>query len=130
VLDAFNADAIDTQELKREYGRIALQRAALQSELEKFNLDEATITRALERCLELLSIAHEHYKESDDLGRRELNQAVFEHLYIDDDKVRASDLEPAFHKLMSDTLSAVLESERKTEQTMPVRTRDLYLSQG
>lgn len=58
--------------------------------------------------------------------RRELNQAVFEHLYIHDDEIIASDLEPAFRRLMSDSLASDLERERKRDQNTLVRTKDLW----
>lgn len=130
VLDAFYADAIDTQELKNEQMRIATRRAGIQTELAKFQLDEKQITNALETCLELLTNAQAHYEQSDDIGRRELNMAMFEHIYVHDDEIVASDLEPAFRQLMSDTLEADLKSERKTTQKPLVKTRDLWAVPG
>lgn len=128
VLDAYYADAIDTQELKKEQARIAAQRARIEGELNKLDLNEQMITRTLDNCLRLLASAQQHYQQSTDVGRRELNQAVFEHLYIHDDEIIASDLEPAFRRLMSDSLASDLERERKTDQTTLVRTKDLWLT--
>ncbi|WP_442854216.1 recombinase family protein [Aeromicrobium sp. Root344] len=127
VLDAFYADAIETHELKKEQVRIAARRAAIQTEVAKFDLDEGLITSALERCLDLLTNAQSHYNQTDDLGRRDLNQATFSRIYVHDDEIVASDLEPAFRRLMSDSLESDLASERKTTQKRLVRTNDLYV---
>lgn len=127
LLDAFYADAIDTHELKREQARIASQCAVAQTEVNKLELNEQIITRHLDNCLRLLSSAEQHYLQSDDLGRRELNQGVFEHLYVDDDEIVASDLKPAFRRLMSESLGTDLKSERKREQTKQNETESLWL---
>ncbi len=52
---------------------------------------------------------------------------MFTHLYIDDDEMVGSDLTPPFQKLMSDSLSDDLMSERKRHRTAHVRTSDLYV---
>ena len=127
VLEAYYADAIDTHELKREQARIATTRAAAQGELNKLDVSEQLITRHLDNCLRLLSSAQQHYSRADATSRRELNQSMFEHLYVHDDEIVASDLKPAFRRLMSDSLRSDLESERKREQTTHVRTSDLWL---
>jgi hypothetical protein len=71
VLQAYYAEAIDTEQLKA----------------------------AAERCCNLLTTAHEQYLSSEDLGRRDLNQAVFEKLYGRDDEVVGCDLRPPFPKV-------------------------------
>lgn len=127
ILDAFYADAIDTHELKSEQARIAVRRGAIQTKLEKADLDERVIRRALELCLEMLANAGKLYRQAENGCRRDLNLAMFEHLYVHDDEIVASDLQPAFKKLMSGSLAEDLASERKTHQNTPTRTSDLYL---
>ena len=128
LLDAFYVDAIDTQELKKEQLRIATKRAQAQAELEKHEVSEQSLQRQIENCLKLLDNAHAHYLAADDLGRKELNQAVFAHLYIDDDEIVASDLKPAFQRLLSPTLADDLVSERKMEQTNEISTKNLGIA--
>jgi site-specific DNA recombinase len=130
VLDAYYADAIDVHELKNEQGRLAVQRGAIEAEASKHKYDEQEINRALEMCLDLLSDAQEHYVSADNLGRRELNQAMFEHLYVDDDEIVASDVDEAFRRLTSTTLKSDLETERKTNQIPLIRTKGLHAVPG
>ena len=127
LMDAFYADALDVHDLKREQGRIATERAAVEVHLSKLDINEQIITRNLDSCLHLLASAHQHYLQSDHTSRRDLNQSVFEHLYVHDDEVVASDLTPAFRRLISDSLGSDLESERKGDQIEHVKTMDLYL---
>ena len=130
LLDAFYADAIDAHELKAEQLRIAGIRAKAQADLEKHDASESHLRRQVENCLDLLSNAHAQYVASDDVGRKELNQSVFAHLYIDDDEIVASDLQPAFQRLLSDTLTDDLKTDRKREQTTQIPTKNLWLVPG
>ena len=126
VLDAFYANAIDTPELRNEQVRIAAERAAAEQIVDSHQHDEKHLTNRLEYCLSLLSSAHAHYQQADDNARRELNQAVFEHLYVHDDEIVGSDLTPAFQRLMSDQLDENLARERKREETAHIPTSDLW----
>ena len=126
VLDAYYADAIDVHELKSEQSRLAIRRGALEAESSKHKYDEAVITSALEKCLALLTNGQKHYVEADNLGRRELNQAMFDHLYVDDDEIVASDVNEAFRRLIAQDLARELEGERKRTQSRQIRTSGLY----
>jgi site-specific DNA recombinase len=114
LLDAFYADAIDTHELKTEQLRLAAQRAKVQAEIEKHEVSEHHLRERVENCLALLDNAHAHYLAADEISRKELNQAVFAHLYVDDDEIVASDLKPAFQRLLSGTTGS--RSEDRTEE--------------
>lgn len=85
------------------------------------------LNASLDYCLELLASAHATYRAAQANVRRDLNHAVFERLYIDDDEVVASDLTPAFQRLLSDSLPTDLATERKSHQTRQVRTSDLWI---
>ena len=130
VLEAYYADAIDVQELKNEQRRLAVRRGAIEAESSKHKFDEGVITRSLELCLDLLTSGQKHYEQADKLARRELNQAMFEHLYVDDDEIVASDMNEAFRRLISEDLAVELESERKTHQKPQTRTSGLYAVPG
>ena len=127
LLDAFYADAIDTHELKTEQLRLAAQRAKAQAEIERHEVSEHHLRERVENCLALLDNAHAHYLAADEISRKELNQAVFAHLYVDDDEIVASDLKPAFQRLLSGTLEADLKTERKREQNAQISTKNLWI---
>jgi Helix-turn-helix domain of resolvase len=113
-----------------EQRRLAVRRGAIEAESSKHKFDEGVITRSLELCLELLTSGQKHYEQADKLARRELNQAMFEHLYVDDDEIVASDMNEAFRRLISEDLAVELESERKTHQKRQTRTSGLYALPG
>ena len=127
LLQAYYADAIDVDHLREEQTRIAASRAGLERRLGQSQLAVEQIHAAFERCCELLLSAHDHYLVSDDNGRRDLNQAVFERIYIRDDEVVGSDLTPVFHRLLDDDLAATLEHEVPKDLTSNVRTSGLFL---
>lgn len=127
LMEAHYADAISLPDLKREQNRIAAQRAKAEADLTKLDLNDASLLRKLDYCCNLLEQAQQHYLAGSDTIRRDLNQGVFEHLYVDDDEIVGSDLKPAFQRLMSDSLADDLASERKRGQSRHVRTSDLYV---
>ena len=127
LLQAHLADAVPVEQLKREQARIAAARAQCEAILARSTVEEERLHRILTDCCSVLQQAESHYLNGDRTVRRDLNQGVFERVYIDDDEIVGSDLTPAFQRLMSDTLEADLETERKTRQTLPVRTSDLRL---
>jgi len=130
LLQAHYADAISLDQLKHEQSRIAVARAAIERTLARATAGEELIRAKLDKACTLLQSAAEHYRAADSTIRRDLNQGVFDRIYVDDDAVVGSDLTPAFRQLMSDTLSADLVTERKREQKRHVRTSDLYLVPG
>lgn len=127
LLEAHYQAAVSMSLLKSEQQRIALARGQAQRQLALAELDAKHIEAQLTRCVALLAHAEHHYLAGDPVVRRELNQAVFEKIYIDDDSVVGSDLTAAFQRLMSEDLAGDLRAERAREQTRPVRTSDLYV---
>lgn len=59
--------------------------------------------------------------------RRQLNQGVFEKIWINDDEIVGSDLTTAFRRLLADDLEHDLRRERAKTQKPLVRTSHLYL---
>ena len=117
LLRAHLADAVLLDQLKREQGRIAIERGSLESRLNRATIEESRLFEALERICELLASGHALYRRADDLGRRDLNQAVFERISIHDDEVRSSDLTLPFHRVLSSTLESDLKAERLSPTT-------------
>ena len=52
---------------------------------------------------------------------------MFELLYVRDDEIIASDLQPAFRNLVSSSLARDLASERKTHQNTFARAKDFWV---
>ncbi len=127
LLEAHYADAVRMEHLRREQTRIAAARAAAETFISRAIVSEERLLDQLDQCCRLLSRAQQHYLAAEPTVRRDLNQGVFTHLYIDDDDMVGSDLTPPFQKLMSDSLSEDLVSERKRHQSTHVRTSDLYV---
>ncbi len=118
LLRAHLADAVPLDQLKREQGRIAIERASLENRLRQSAVEETRLFEALDQICELLTSGHDLYLRADDLGRRDLNQAVFERIVIHDDEVTSSDLTPPFRRVLSSTLESDLEAERQLTSTV------------
>jgi site-specific DNA recombinase len=113
LLQAHYADAINLEDLQREQARIATQRAMHEQTLNRQEVTETSLRDKLDKICQLLTAAHQHYLQLDDISRRDLNQAVFRRIYIHDDEVVGADLKPAFQRLLSDSLPHDLAGERK-----------------
>lgn len=113
VLQAHYADAIDIETLKAEQQRIALAKAGAERQLTEAQADHHHLERQLDRVLTLLCQAHRQYLASPSQARRDLNQGMFTHIYLDDDEVVGSDLTPAFQHLLGPDLEETLADELK-----------------
>lgn len=124
LMQAHYADALALLDLKREQGRIAIERAACEQTLAEQEVAADGLYQRLSDTLLLLTHAQQRYLDAEDLTRRDLNQGVFAHIYINDDEVVGSDLTPAFRRLLSDDLEADRASERKQHLKQLGRTSD------
>lgn len=113
LLEAHYADAISIEDLKREQDRLAIERSAVEQTLSQSTIGRDSLITILDRCLALLRDAKAQYEQASDHGRRELNSAVFERLYVHDDEIIASDYQPEFARLTDPDLAHALMSERK-----------------
>ncbi len=127
VLQAHYADAISVEVLKEEQANIALAKATAQNILERYTADEARIKQQLTYWVGLMHQAFRHYRAGNSAVRRQLNQGVFDKIWLDDDEVVGFDYTPAFRRMLADTLPADLAAEQAREQKRLVRTRDLWL---
>ena len=125
LMTAYYADAINLEHLRSEQKKLAASRAVAEQALAKTELDEMKIRVKLDECCRLLANAHAHYLSADNNSRRDLNLSVFDRIYIDDDEITGSDLTPAYRRLISDSLSGELGSERKSNLMVPTQTFDL-----
>ena len=126
LLQAHYQDAIPVSLLKTEQQRIALSKAQAEQHLSEAITNEQHIEAQLDRAVQLLAQAQDHYLAGNSAVRRELNQGVFERIWIDDDEIVGSDLTPAFRRLLSSDLEAELRDEQATHATKPHNRRELY----
>jgi hypothetical protein len=93
---------------KAEQQRIALAKAGAERRLADAQASGQHLEHQLDRVLALLGQAYEHHLGSTGQARRDLNEGVFERIYLDDDKVVGSDLTPVFQRLLSKDLDESL----------------------
>jgi site-specific DNA recombinase len=127
LLKAFYADALGVDQLKEEQARIAAARATAQSEIERHATSRELVVEKLNYLCTLLANAQAYYLNAPDQERRQLNQSMFDYVYIHDDDVVGTDLTEPYARLLSDSLESDLASERKRVQTTHVRTGALHL---
>ncbi|QHC69893.1 zinc ribbon domain-containing protein [Rathayibacter sp. VKM Ac-2801] len=125
LTQAYYADAVPMDRLKREQMRIAESRAAAEATISKHSADQDLIFEKLDYLCALLADAIRCYANAPDTNRRDLNQSVFDRVYVDDDEVTGSDVTGPFRRLLSDPLELDLARDRKRVQTPVVRTNDL-----
>jgi hypothetical protein len=127
LLQAHYADAITLDVLKAEQQRIPFAKAGGERRRAEAQASEQHLERQLDRVLNLVGQAQQHYLASPNQARRYLNQGVFKRIYIDDDEVIGSDLTLVFQRIMADDLGRSLTEERGKNQKHNVRTSGLYL---
>ena len=127
LLNAYYADAIDVEHLKREQARIAAARGSAEAEIQRNATNEDVIVEKLGYLCTLLRNAQGYYSAATEPVKRDLNQGLFERIYVQDDEVVGSDFAEPYQRLLGDNLAGDLLSERKRDQNHHVRTRDLYV---
>lgn len=128
LMQAHYEDALALVDLKREQARIAMERARCEQIVSQQDVSTERMHKNVSDILRLLADAHGHYLASEDLGRRDMNQAVFERVFLDDDDVVGGDLTEPFQRLLSESLPQDLETERKRHLNRLSRTSDhLYV---
>ncbi|WP_226997200.1 recombinase family protein [Tessaracoccus aquimaris] len=112
LMQAYYADALPVDLLKEEQGRIAVERGVIQSQLAQAEVDDERLHAALDVALQHLDRAHGRYLGCDDPQiRRDLNQAVFERIYIQDDEVAGCDLRRVFRPMLDENPVAALQED-------------------
>ena len=127
LLQAYYADAIPLDHLKVEQTRIAAERATAEAEIQKHTTSRELVVEKLDQLCTLLADAQGYYLAAPAKLRRQLNQSMFERLYVYDDEIVGSDLSAPYQRLLSDSLETDLSSERHRVQTTHVRTGVLHL---
>ena len=106
----------------RGLARHLCSRSRRGAEIAKVGLDESILLEQLERCCRLLTDAQQHYLAGTPSIRRDLNQAVFDRIFVCDDDIVGSDLTTAFSMLLWPSLEADLRADARQVRTGRVRT--------
>ncbi|OYN77683.1 recombinase family protein [Mycolicibacterium sphagni] len=122
LLRAHYAGAVPLSQLRSEQDRIAAALAVASRDLDQRQMTRDQLSAGLERALDLLRNPHQAYACSDSVGRRAMNQAVFDRLYIHDDEIKDAQLTELFDRLLDPQLKEHLDVEL-TSITVPSRSR-------
>lgn len=125
LMQAFYADAIALDQLKQEQSRIGAARAAAEALIERNTTDRDTVLERLDYLCNLLASPARYYENAPTATRRELNQGIFERIYVFDDEIVGSNLTEPVQRLLSEDLKLHLARERKRVLRSDVRTNDL-----
>lgn len=117
LMQAYYADAIAIETLRAEQAAIASERAILQATLSQHDLDDQHLIHAFETACQYLDHAHARYLGCQDhQTRRDLNQAVFEGIYIHDDDIIGCDLHRVFRPILDTNPQAALAEDATSPQ--------------
>jgi site-specific DNA recombinase len=125
LMQAFYVDAITLEHLKSEQARISSARADAEALITRNTTDRGLVLEKLDYLCALLARPMRYYENAPDGMRRELNQSVFDRIYVFDDEIVGSDLTEPAQRLLSESLELDLARDRKRVQTTHVRTSDL-----
>ncbi len=125
LMQAFYADAIALDHLKREQTRISAARGVAEAVITRNTASRELVVEKLDYLCTLLADPARYYANTPDAMRRELNQSIFDRIYVHDDEVTGADLTEPAQRLLSDGLEMNLARERKTVLNADVRTSDL-----
>lgn len=113
LLQAHYADAVPVDLLKEEQTRIGSETRQAERIITSCSAQYEQMNLNLERALDKITNVHVSYRISDDDGRRKLNQAFFEKLFIVDDSVSGVDLAAPFHQILDKNLDARISAEQQ-----------------
>jgi recombinase len=127
LMQAYYAGAIDVELLRKEQERIRTNKTTAERQLRHLQTSRDKLHTALDQCLSVLHNGQQQYLAATDNSRRDLNQAVFDKIYLDDDEITNSQHKAVYHYLLDSNLPAVLEGEAKRQQdtVTPGNTKNL-----
>jgi site-specific DNA recombinase len=111
LLQAHLAGAIPVELLKEEQDRVTRQIADAGAALAATEVDWDNVEQTLNAALALASRFEEAYRQARPATKRLLNQAVFENLQVDTDRVTYTRLAAPFAQLLAEDLLIALDQE-------------------
>jgi site-specific DNA recombinase len=113
LLEAHYADAVPLELLKNEQTRIARALEAAKARLKAVDVEFDQADANLAEALDFAADWHAAYLEAAAIVRRQLNQAIFKKIYVDDAQQVRSELTEPFKTLLSDEIT--LAAKQRTE---------------
>jgi hypothetical protein len=98
--------------VQEETKRIKQERLQAKKILAACAAEYDQIALALDAALKMVVNCHEAYVSAKPVGKRQLNQAIFDKLYVTPDGIVAADLAEPFAQLLTTDLDQRLEAER------------------
>jgi hypothetical protein len=117
LLKAHYAEAVPLDLLKREQARIGKEMAAAQAALGRLNTELGAVERGLNQALALVADCHQLYLDAPPHIRRQLNQAVFERIFVEDGDVPTGQLASPFGELL-ELAERTEDKERGSEEQL------------
>lgn len=115
-MQAYYAKAIDVELLRKEQERIRTDKTTAERQLRHLQTSRDKLHTALDQYLSVLHNGQQQHLAATDNSRRDLNQAVFDKIYLDDDEITNSQHKAVYYYLLDSNLPAVLEDDAKRQQ--------------
>ena len=120
LLQAYYADAIPLDLLKKEQQRVATELKSAENRLRATEANFETIEANLDKALAIAGDCQAVYREAGPRIRRLMNQAFFTRIYIDLDGSARGQLAPPFALLLNeDLLSSRAKPQRRSRKAVP-----------
>ncbi len=111
LTQAYLADALPLEALKREQERVGRELIEARALIEQYQTDYESIEAALDHALMLCRYGSLAYEHAEPEVRRMFLQAAFDKLWIIGDEIVGCDLKPGYVTLLDDELIATLDQE-------------------
>lgn len=111
LLRAHYAGAVPLDQLRTEQERISNTLAEAQRELANHRTSREELQAGLHAALNLLRDSASFYEQSNAKGRRLMNQALFQRIYVADDQIVDVELTELFDRLLDPNLKDQLDTE-------------------
>ena len=125
LLEAHYADAVPLELLRTEQARISTGLQAAEERLTAISVEHDVVAANLERALRVAADWHAAYLGAGPTVRRQLNQAIFKKIYVDDAAHARSELAEPFELLLSDEVTTAARAwDKYQDPTEPPGPQD------
>jgi len=121
LLQAHYAGAVPLDLLKQEQTRISSRLSVLTQRLDGANTEHARVQTNLQTCIAHLNDCHAAYLHAPPTVRRQLNQAFFDKIYVDEDGTVRFDLAEPFTALLAPQVRAAALNSIDTKSSRDLR---------
>lgn len=130
LLEAHSADAVPLELLKTEQDRIGTELKHGQKRLQAVDVEFDQAETNMAQALESAADWNTAYLEAGPLVRRQLNQAVFKKIYVDDTHHVSSELAEPFQTLLGEEVTTAARARAETIDTEWHQVADKWTDQA